>query len=83
MLEVGRGGLPPLFRMARTEVAGASHPSLPLIFIGISSTLSWGIRALENCPGCGSFGFGLLQLPQTGQSTVRPNLPYLSPVETA
>ena len=39
MLEVGKGGLPPLFRMARSEVAGASHPSLPLIFIDISRML--------------------------------------------
>ena len=30
ILEVGKGGLPPLLRIARIKIAGASHPSLPL-----------------------------------------------------
>ena len=37
MLEVGKGGLPPLFRMARSEVAGGKPPFPTSNFI--SSTL--------------------------------------------
>ena len=42
MLEVGKGGLPPLLRRRAFEVAGASHSSLPLIFIEISPILRLG-----------------------------------------
>ena len=54
ILEVGKGGLPPLFRMARFEVAGASHPSLPLIFIDMRSMLWLGNQSLRNRKHYGS-----------------------------
>ena len=39
ILVVGKGGLPPLFRIARFESGGGKLPFLPLIFFGMNSTL--------------------------------------------